>query len=50
MKDFAAYAPYIWGSFAATALVFGWNVAVLRLGRRDVLRRLKNAGTVEPQA
>ena len=46
MSDFlhmGGYATYVWGSYGVALLVFAWNVAVPRLGRRDVLRRLKAA-------
>ena len=50
MSDFLAmggYAPYVWGSYGATALVFAWNLLAPRLQRREVLRRLRSASTAE---
>ena len=43
------YAVYVWGSYAATAAVFAWNLIVPRLQRRAVLRELR-AGAAPEQA
>lgn len=43
MNDFLAmggYAPFVWGSYAATLAVFAWNVLAPRLQRRQTLRRI----------
>ena len=37
------YAFYVWGSYGAALAVFAWNLAAPRLGRADVLRRLREA-------
>jgi len=42
--EMGGYAVFVWGSYLATALVFAWNLIVPRLQRRDVLRRLRDAG------
>ena len=41
--DMSGYAVYVWGSYGVTLLVFGWNVLAPQLGRREVLRRLREA-------
>lgn len=35
------YAAYVWGSYGATLAVLAWNLAVPRLKRRELLRRLR---------
>jgi heme exporter protein D len=37
------YATYVWGSYAAAAAVFAWNLAVPALRRRALRRQLRNA-------
>jgi heme exporter protein D len=37
------YAVYVWGSYAAAAAVFAWNLAVPLLRRRALRRELKSA-------
>ena len=47
MNDFLSmggYAAYVWGSYAATAAVFAWNLVVPALRRRALRRQLQNAG------
>ncbi len=49
MSDFlnmGGYAVYVWGSYAAAAAVFAWNLAVPLL-RRRALRRELHAGQGE---
>lgn len=41
------YAFYIWASYAAGAAVFAWNLLAPALKRREVMRRLRSATTVE---
>ncbi|MGH8442668.1 MAG: heme exporter protein CcmD [Nevskiaceae bacterium] len=51
MSDFLAmggYGFYVWGSYAATALVFGWNLVVPRLQRRALRRALRGAEAERP--
>lgn len=46
MTDFLSmggYAAYVWGSYAAAAAVFAWNLAVPALRRRALRRQLQNA-------
>ena len=43
MSDFLSmggYAAYVWGSYAAAAAVFAWNLVVPRLRRRALRRAL----------
>jgi heme exporter protein D len=35
------YAAYVWGSYAAAAAVFAWNLVVPRLQRRALRRQLE---------
>ena len=47
MSDFLSmggYAAYVWGSYAAAAAVFAWNLVVPRLQRRALRQRLRDAG------
>jgi heme exporter protein D len=47
MSDFLAmggYAPFVWGSYGATLLVFAWNLLAPRARRREILRRIRSAG------
>lgn len=47
MNDFLAmggYAPFVWGSYGATLVVFAWNLFAPALRHREVLRRIRNAG------
>ena len=49
MSDFVSmggYAVYVWGSYAAAAAVFAWNLAAPWL-RRRALRRELQAGQGE---
>jgi len=43
------YAVYVWGSYAATVVVFAWNLIAPRLQRRT-LRRALRAGAASEQA
>lgn len=38
--NMGGYALYVWGSYAAAAVVFAWNVVAVRMRRRDAQRRL----------
>ena len=44
MSDFLSmggYAAYVWGSYAAAAAVFAWNLVVPHLQRRALRRQLR---------
>jgi heme exporter protein D len=43
--NMGGYAFYVWGSYGAGALVFGWNLLAPALRRREVLRRLADSET-----
>jgi len=48
MSDFlgmGGYAVYVWGSYGAALAVFAWNLAVPRLQRRVLRRRLQARDT-----
>jgi len=34
------YAPYVWGSFGAAAVIYLWNLIAPRLRRRAILESL----------
>jgi heme exporter protein D len=43
MSEFFAmggYAPYVWGSFGAFAVIVVWNLLAPRLARTGVMRQL----------
>lgn len=45
MSEFLAmggYAPFVWGSFAAAAVVYAWNWWAPRALRREVLDELED--------
>ena len=45
--EMGGYAVYVWGSYAATAAVFAWNLVVPRLQRRALLRQLRASESQE---
>lgn len=40
--NMGGYAYYVWGSFAAAAVVFIWNLLTPRLRRSDILKELSD--------
>jgi heme exporter protein CcmD len=46
--EMGGYAAYVWGSYAAMAAVFAWNLAVPALRRRALRRELRGIGA-EPK-
>jgi heme exporter protein D len=42
------YAVYVWGSYAATAVVFAWNLAAPWLRRRALRRELQSGRAEAP--